>query len=342
MIMDEIKESDIQKKRLVSGIKPSGELHLGNYLGAVKQWVKLFNEYDAYVFVADLHAITVDQKPEDVRRHTLDVVKTYLAAGLDRDAVTIWAQSTVSAHAELGWILGCQAKMGEMEKMTQFKDKSASGGAERASLGLLSYPVLMAADILLYSPEIVPVGDDQVQHLELARTLARRFNNKFGSEDEQTFTVPEPRVQKEGARIMALDHPEKKMSKSAESPNSFIALSDDPAAAKKKIMKATTDSGTDITYSDDRPGLKNLINIYSLLGDKSTDEIVALYDGKGFGDFKNGLAEVVSEFLTDFQAKMAAISDEDAVAILTAGTQKATAIADKKIATVKAQVGFVR
>ncbi len=324
-------------KRLFSGIQPSGSPHLGNYLGAIKQWIPLQDEYEAFFSVVDLHAITVPQDPSELRRKTLEIAKIYLAAGIDPERATLFVQSHVPEHTELMWILNTVARLGDLEKMTQFKDKSGKSEKETVGVGLFDYPVLMAADILLYDTAVVPVGEDQVQHVELARTLARRFNDRFG----ETLVVPEPRVMKEGARIMGLDDPTKKMSKSALSEYNFIALSDDPEKAKKKIMKAVTDSGTEVTYQDDRPALKNLITIYSLLGDKSTDEVVAMYAGKGYADFKRDLAEVVASFLADFQKRFAAISDEEAMAVLRAGAEKARNVASEKMKDVRGKVGFL-
>ncbi len=324
-------------KRLFSGIQPSGNLHLGNYLGAIKQWIPLQDEYEAFFSVVDLHAITVPQDPVELRHKTLEIAKIYLASGIDPSKATLFVQSHVPEHTELMWIMNTVARLGDLEKMTQFKDKSGKSEKETVGVGLFDYPVLMAADILLYDTAVVPVGDDQVQHVELTRTLARRFNDRFG----ETLVVPEPRVMKEGARIMGLDDPTKKMSKSAASEYNYIALSDDPEKAKKKIMKAVTDSGTEITYQDDRPALKNLITIYSLLGDKSTDEVVAMYAGRGYADFKRDLAEVGASFLADFQKRFAAISDEEAMAVLRVGAEKARNVAFAKMKDVREKVGFL-
>ncbi len=415
-------------KRLFSGIQPSGNLHLGNYLGAIRQWIPLQDECEAFFSVVDLHAITVPQDPAELRRKTLEIAKVYLAAGIDPSKATLFVQSHVPEHTELMWILNTVARLGDLEKMTQFKDKaglsslrrdkdefikssvdslnSARGENDRLyqkveesysklrewletknsdngasilldlsvhegnfrkqytssmqalgsivslfvkmedlykdqretiGVGLFDYPVLMAADILLYGAAVVPVGDDQVQHVELTRTLARRFNDRFG----ETFVVPEPRVMKEGARIMGLDDPTKKMSKSAASEYNYIALSDDPEQARKKIMKAVTDSGTEIAYQDDKPALRNLITIYSLLDGKTPEEIVSLYAGKGYADFKRDLAEVVASFLAGFQAKMSSISDEEAMSVLRAGAEKARAVASDKMRQVRERVGFL-
>jgi len=325
------------KKRIFSGIQPSGNLHLGNYLGAIKNWVALQDEYESIFCVVDMHAITVPQDPETLRKKTIEVAKIYLASGIDPKKSSIFIQSQISEHAELCWILNTIAKNPELDKMTQFKDKTQKEGRESASVGLFDYPVLMAADIILYDTEIVPVGEDQKQHVELARDLAKRFNHKFG----ETFTIPKALVKEEGMRIMGLDDPTKKMSKSAASEYNYIALTDDIEKAKKKIMKAVTDSGAEIVYSDEKPAIKNLINIYSLLADKSPKEIEGVYEGKGYGEFKKDLAEVVAKFLTEFQAKYNAISDDDVLQILREGAEKVRPLAKAKMDEVKGRVGFV-
>lgn len=323
-------------QKLFSGVQPSGNLHIGNYLGAIKQWVKLQDQFDATFFVADLHAITVPQDPETLRQKTLEVAKVYLAAGLDPEKCTFFVQSQVSAHSELSWILNTVARMGDLDKMIQYKDKSEKQG-ETTSIGLYDYPVLQSADILLYDTNVVPVGEDQLQHIELTRTLARRFNERFG----ETFVIPEGKIEKAGARIMGLDDPTKKMSKSAPSEYNYISLTDDEATVLRKIKKAVTDSGSDITYSDDRPGLKNLINIYSLFSDKSSEEIVKMYEGQGYGTFKIELASVISSFLTPFQERLVKISDDEVKAILDAGAAKANVQAQAKMKQVRARVGLL-
>lgn len=352
------------KQRLVSGIKPSGDLHIGNYLGAIAQWTKLQDEYEVFLFIADLHAITVPQKPEELRRRTIEIAKIYLAAGLDLSKVTIFVQSHIPEHTELCWILNTITRNGDLTKMTQFKDKSGfdidtleeaaqyqdpllirqrlveiKEQFSSVSVGLFDYPVLMAGDIMLYDAEFVPVGDDQVQHIELARSIGRRFNKRFG---EEIFVMPRPLLQESGgARIMALDNPLKKMSKSSTSENSYIALNDEPEKARKKIMRAMTDSGTEIIYSDEKPALKNLINIYALFVDKTTTEVEQLYVGKGYAEFKKDLADIVVDFLEGFQKKYTAVSDEEIVRVLQAGMQKARPLAQQKIHAVKQLVGFV-
>lgn len=324
------------KQRVFSGIQPTGNLHLGNYLGAVANWVRLQDEHDAIFCVVDLHAITIAQNPEDLRKNIIEAARVYLAAGINPAKSTIFAQSDVSAHAELCWILNTIARMGDMEKMTQFKDKSARGDATRASVGLFDYPVLMAADILLYDTAVVPVGEDQVQHVELARTLARRFNTQFG----ETFVVPEAVLQKEGARIMGLDDPTKKMSKSADSAYNYIALTDGADTIRKKIKKAVTDSGSEIVYTTEKPALANLINIYHLLSGISIAQIEQNYIGKGYGDFKNDLAEVIVDFIIPFQDKIAQISDDDVRAVLATGKARAEEIAQNKLQEVKTCMGL--
>ena len=327
----------MDKKRIFSGIQPSGNLHIGNYLGAIRQWVDLQESHDALFCIVDLHAITVPQDPVELRKKTLEIAKIYLASGIDSTKSTLFVQSQVSAHSELMWVLNTIARLGDLEKMTQFKDKSQKEGKETTGVGLFDYPVLMAADILLYDTDVVPVGKDQLQHVELARTLARRFNEKFG----ETFVIPEGKLSKEGALIMGLDDPTKKMSKSASSEYNYIALSDTPDQVRKKIMKAVTDSGSEIAYGDDKPALKNLINIYSLLSGETPDVIVAQFAGKGYGDFKKSLAEVVVGFLEPFQERLAKLDDDAVMKILADGKSKAETLAEKKFLEVKQKVGFL-
>lgn len=324
------------KQKLFSGIQPSGNLHIGNYLGAVKQWLDLQDDYEALFCVVDLHAITVPQDPEELRKKTLEIAKIYLAAGIDPEKCVLFVQSHIPEHSELAWILNTLARMGDLDKMTQYKDKSKNESGT-TSIGLYDYPVLMAADILLYDTAIVPVGEDQKQHVELARTLARRFNERFG----ETFIIPEARIYSGGGRIMGLDDPTKKMSKSASSEYNYISLIDDAETVERKIKKAVTDSGTDITYSDDRPALKNLINIYSLFSGQSTEAIVTLYQGKGYGDFKNGLTAVINNFLTPFQERFQSISDEEVLAVLKKGAEKAKDQAHAKMIEVRQKVGLL-
>jgi tryptophanyl-tRNA synthetase len=326
------------KPRIFSGIQPSGNLHLGNYLGALRNWVKLQGEYDSIFCVVDLHAITVPQDPEVLRRKTIEIAKIYLAAGIDPEKCSIFIQSHISEHTELAWILNTITKIPEMERMTQFKDKSEKLDKSKIGMGLFDYPVLMAADIILYDTELVPVGKDQQQHVELTRVLAERFNRKFG----ETFVVPKAYTTEASENIMGLDDPTKKMSKSAASEYNYIALTDDEATVRRKIKKAVTDSGTEIVYRDDKPALKNLINIYSLLADKKPAEIEKMYQGQGYADFKNGLADVTVAFLNAFQEKLKEYDDEKVLEILRAGAEKVRPLAKKKLDEVKARVGFIK
>ncbi len=322
--------------RIFSGVQPTNNLHLGNYLGAIKNWVELQRANECIFCVVDLHALTVYQKPEVLHQNILNVVKTYLALGVDPKKSTIFVQSSVKEHTELAWVLNTVAKMGEMERMTQFKDKSKQHTGN-INLGLFAYPVLMAADILLYDTNEVPVGEDQKQHVELTRDLALRFNNLYG----ETFVVPKPLIKKDGARIMGLDDPSKKMSKSAASPANYISLLDEPKVAEKKIMKAVTDSGSEVKGGAGKPALDNLLNIYSLLSGKSVKEIEKEYVGHGYGDFKKGLAVVVVEFLTEFQKRFSKISDAEAIKILQVGAKRAEKIASNKMVLVRKKIGLL-
>ncbi len=322
--------------RIFSGIQPTNNLHLGNYLGAIKNWVQLQGQNNCIFCVVDLHAITVYQEPEILRANTLAVTKTYLALGLDPSKSIIFVQSQAKEHPELAWILNTIAKMGELERMTQFKEKAAQN-KNNINLGLFAYPVLMAADILLYDTNLVPVGEDQKQHVELARDLALRFNKLYG----ETFVVPEPVIKKDGARIMGLDDPSKKMSKSATSANNYISLLDAPEVARKKIMRAVTDSGSEVKGGVAKPALNNLLTIYSLLSNQTIKDLEKQYAGAGYGDFKKGLADEVEKFLVDFQKKFMAITDAQATEVLIKGTERAREIASRKIAVVKGKIGLV-
>lgn len=325
----------MEKKIIFSGVQPSGDLHLGNYLGAIKQWVEMQNEYDCIFCVVDYHAITVKQDSEVLRKKILEIAKIYMAAGIDPEKSVIFQQSDISAHAELAWVLNCVARISDLNKMTQFKDK-AGINQENVSVGLYDYPVLMAADILLYNTDIVPVGEDQVQHVELARDLAKRFNHQFGD----TFKIPEVKIKKEGARIMGLDNPEKKMSKSAASAANYIALLDSPEAAAKKIMRAVTDSGSEIVYDKkNKPAIANLLTIYSLLAGLPIKDLEKKYAGKGYGDFKKNLAAEMQKFLTAFQERYKMISDKEVSEILAAGADKIRPIAEETIGKVKERIG---
>ncbi len=326
------------KLKIFSGVQPSGNLHIGNYLGAISQWVAMQEKGDCIFCVVDYHAITVTQDPEQLRKKIIEIARIYLAAGIDPKRSIIFQQSAVKEHVELAWLLNCAAaRMSDLYKMTQFKDK-AGENQENVSIGLFDYPVLMAADILLYDTTIVPVGDDQLQHVELTRDLAKRFNNRFGD----IFVVPQAEIRKEGARIMGLDDPTKKMSKSAKSEWNFIALTDKPEVAKKKIMKAATDSGSEVIYDPaNKPGVSNLIVIESLLAGTSVKDVEKKYAGKMYGDFKKGVAEVVAEFLTGFQEKYDKISDDEVRAILDEGAGKLRSVAEKKIEVIKKAIGVL-
>ena len=392
------------KKRIFSGAQPTGDLHIGNYLGALKNWVALQEEYESFYCIVNLHAITLPQDPKVLRQKTLDLARIYLAAGIDPETSTIFIQSDVPEHAELTWILSCIARMGELERMTQFKDKAskrlqqldsnqkkALQAEEKGSkskveskkpyvsilheafeaskedldrilarpadeqrnwfkiieerrqsgaspgVGLFTYPVLMAADILLYQTDLVPVGQDQKQHLELTRDLAERFNRDFG----KTFVVPEPFIPPVGANILSLQDPTKKMSKSDENPNSSIFLLDDADTITKKIKRAVTDSGTEINFDPDRPAIRNLLTIYQLLTDKTADECVTHFEGKGYGQFKTDLADTTIEFLRPFQERVKDYDDASLKSILKAGAEKARSVASETLKTVYENTGIL-
>lgn len=325
------------KKTIFSGVKPSGNLHIGNYLGAISQWVEMQKDNNCIFCVVDYHAITVKQNPVELQKNIIEIAKIYLASGIDPEKSVIFQQSDITAHTELAWILNCTAaRISDLKKMTQFKDK-AGDNQENVSVGLYDYPVLMAADILLYNTDLVPVGDDQVQHVELTRTLARRFNKQYS----EIFRIPEFVIRKEGARIMGLDDPTKKMSKSTKSENSYISLTDRPEVAVKKIMKATTDSEGLVKYDlEKKPGVSNLLTIYSLLGKVSIKDLEKRYKGKGYGDLKKDLAEVVKIFLIDFQEKYNKINDAEVHEILIKGAEKISLVADDTMNRVKNAIGI--
>ena len=324
----------MNKPRIFSGIQPTGNLHIGNYLGAIKQWVELQNEYESIFCVVDYHAITVPQKPDELRKKIIETAKIYLAAGIDPKKSIIFQQSDVKEHTELGWILNTITRMSDLHKMTQFKDKG--GESENVGVGLFDYPVLMAADILLYDTEVVPVGDDQVQHIELARDIAKRFNYQF----TKTFRIPQARVLKSGARIMGLDNPTKKMSKSASSENNYIALTDDSARAKKKIMKAVADSGKEVKFDPkNKPGISNLLVINSLLANKEIKDLEKEYESMMYGDFKKAVAVEVEKFLVEFQKKYNSFSDNEVRKILDKGAKRARPLAVKMMEKVKEAIG---
>ncbi|MBI4437503.1 tryptophan--tRNA ligase [Candidatus Uhrbacteria bacterium] len=323
--------------RILTALQPSGILHIGNLFGAIEPMVKLqiFGN-ENLLFIVDYHAITVPQDPAELRRNILFAAATYLAIGIDPKKTILFQQSRISEHTELAWILNCLVHMGELERMTQYKDK-ARGKGEAVSVGLFDYPILMAADILLYDTNVVPVGEDQKQHVELARDLAQRFNKTFG----ETFVIPRPEIRKEGARIMGLDDPDKKMSKSASSEKNYLSLMDDETTVLKKIKSAVTDSGSTITFDKTRAGLANLLTIYSLVTGKTTDQLVNEYEGKGYGDFKIGLAGTVSSYLAPIQEKINnSLEDESKLlSILDQGAARAKAIAEKKMADVRKKIG---
>lgn len=323
------------KKRIFSGAQPTGQLHIGNYLGALKNWVALQDEYESFYCIVNLHAITLPQDPKVLRQKTLDLARIYLAAGIDPEKSTIFIQSDVPEHTELTWILSCISRMGELERMTQFKDKG-KGNSERAGVGLFTYPVLMAADILLYKTDLVPVGHDQKQHLELTRDLAERFNRDFG----ETFTIPEPFIPSLGANILSLQDPTKKMSKSDENVNGSIFLLDDADTITKTIKRAVTDSGTEINFDETRPAIKNLLTIFQLLTGTSAAECETHFEGKGYGHFKTELAETVVEFLRPFQERVKEFDDAALDAILKPGAEKARSIASETLESVYKKVGI--
>lgn len=324
------------KKCIFSGAQPTGNLHIGNYLGALKNWVALQNEYESFFCIVNLHAITLPQNPETLRRKSLDLARIYLASGIDPNVSTVFLQSDVSEHAELAWVLSCVARMGELERMTQFKDKG-KGKGEKVGVGLFTYPVLMASDILLYQTNLVPVGQDQKQHLELSRDLAIRFNRDFG----ETFQIPEPFIPPVGAKIQSLQDPAKKMSKSDENALGAIYLLDDADTISRKFKKAVTDSGTEIKFDESRPAINNLLTIYQLMTGKSAEECEANFEGKGYGHFKTETAEAVIEFLKPFQERIKNYSDEDLKDILKTGAEKARTIARETLNDVYAKMGIV-
>lgn len=323
--------------RVLSGIQPSGNLTLGNYIGALQNFVKLQHEHECYFMVVDLHAITVPQEPEQLLEQTKAVAALFIAAGIDPEQSAVYLQSHVPAHPELGWLLTTLTYMGELERMTQFKEKSA--GKESIGSGLFVYPSLMAADILVYNADLVPVGEDQKQHLELTRDLAQRFNTRFG----ETFVIPEPYTPEVGARIMSLDDASKKMSKSNPNPGSYIAMLDEPNVIRKKISRATTDSGREVRFDPvNKPEVSNLLGIYTHCSGMSIAEIEALYEGRGYGDFKKDLAEHVVNTLAPIQQRYHEIrSSGELEKILRRGAERASEVAQQKLREVKEKMGFI-
>lgn len=328
--------------RILSGIQPSGALTLGNYLGAIKNFVKLQEEHECLFMIVDLHAITVPQDRLALRNNIKELAAIYVACGIDPEKATIFVQSEVSQHLELGWVLTCNTGMGELERMTQFKDKSAKqevhGG--HIGVGLFTYPALQAADILLYDTDMVPIGSDQKQHLELTRDLAERFNSRYG----ETFKLPEVYIAPQGARIMSLQDPAKKMSKSDENSKNFILLTDEPNVIRKKIKSAVTDSKGTIGYDPaGRPGISNLLEIYGCITGESIDDLVVKYEGKGYGDFKSDLAEIVVNELEPIQKRRKDVLDSGELdEILDRGKEMATRLANRKMAKVKHKLGLGR
>ncbi|MGW4835925.1 tryptophan--tRNA ligase [Streptomyces globisporus] len=326
---------------MLSGIQPTaGSFHLGNYLGAVRQWVALQESHDAFYMVVDLHAITVPQDPAELRGNTRLAVAQLLAAGLDPERCTLFVQSHVPEHAQLGWVMNCLTGFGEASRMTQFKDKSAKQGADRATVGLFTYPVLQVADILLYQANQVPVGEDQRQHIELTRDLAERFNGRYG----QTFTVPAPYILKETAKIFDLQDPAVKMSKSASTPKGLINLLDDPKVTAKKVKSAVTDTDTVIRFDEEKkPGVSNLLTILSTLSGSPVEDLERSYEGRGYGALKTDLAEAMVEFVTPFRARTQEYLDDPETldSILAKGAEKARAVAAETLAQTYDRMGFL-
>lgn len=324
--------------RLVSGIQTSGQLHLGNYLGALKRFVQLQDDHEAYFFLADLHSVTVPQEPAALRNQINHVAAAYLACGVDPRKAALFRQSDISAHAELGWLLTTLTNMGELRRMTQFKDKSADAQGDQVGVGLFTYPSLMAADILLYEAAEVPVGDDQVQHIELTRDLAQRFNNRFG----ETFVIPQAKLSEQAVRIKGLDDPTKKMSKSAASEYNYIGLGDDADTISKKIKKAVTDSGSEVQAADNGPAIQNLLNIQAALADRGVDELASEVAGTSYGDFKQTLADVVIETLKPIREKLEHYQDDPTAveSALADGAEKARPVADATLAKAKSAMGL--
>jgi tryptophanyl-tRNA synthetase len=331
----------VSRPRVLSGIQPTADsFHLGNYLGAVRNWVALQDTHDAFYCVVDLHAITMGHEPAALRQRTRLSVAQLLAVGLDPDRCVLFVQSHVPEHAQLAWVLSCITGFGEAGRMVQFKDKSAKAGQDSTSVGLFTYPILQAADIVLYQADQVPVGEDQRQHLELTRDLAQRFNTRFG----QTFTVPSPYILRDTAKITDLQVPTAKMSKSASSPNGIIDLLEDPARSAKKIRSAVTDTGREIAYdAEQKPGISNLLTIYAALTGRTIDDLLERYEGHGYGDLKKDLAEIVVEFVKPVQERTRGYLDDPGYLdkVLAVGAEKARAVAAVTLADAFAKVGFL-
>ncbi len=326
------------KKRIFSGMQPSGELTLGNYLGALKNWIKLQDDYDCMYSVMNMHAITVRQDPAELKKRSMDVLMQYMACGVDPEKSILFFQSHVAAHAELAWILSCNTQMGELSRMTQFKDKSKKH-ADNINAGLFTYPVLMAADILLYQTDLVPVGHDQLQHIELTRDIATRFNHHYG----ETFTMPEPYIGKAGARVMSLQSPENKMSKSDPNPNGYVWILDPEEVIIKKFKRAVTDSGSEVRAAEDKPGVTNLLTIYCAVTGKTMEEAEKEFAGQGYGTFKQAVGEAVAAELAPVRERFAELSKDKAYVeeVYKKGAEQAAKIAAKTLRKVYKKVGFV-
>lgn len=329
--------NSVHMSKIFSGIQPSGVIHIGNYIGAIEQFVKLQDKNDAVFCIVDYHAITAPQNPKELNHNILSLAAIYLAAGIDPKKAILFQQSAVDGHTELAWIFETLVRMSELERMTQYKDKALNHG-ENIGVGLFAYPCLMAADILLYDTDVVPVGEDQVQHVELARDIAKRFNNQFG----ETFVVPELQLKKAGARIMGLDDPANKMSKSAPSEKNYIAMTDSDELIRKKIKSAVTDSGSTIEFSKDRPALANLITIMSAITDKSPEQIVKDFEGQGYGHFKEALAEELINFITPIRTRYEELmaKPDELKKILADGAKRAEKLTDAKMKQVHEKMGL--
>ena len=329
--------TEIKRKRIFSGVQPSGVLTIGNYLGAIKNWVTLQDDYECIYCVVDMHAITVRQTPADLRRRTLEGLALYIACGIDPQKSTMFVQSHVPAHAELSWVLNCNTMFGELSRMTQFKDKSQKH-ADNINAGLFTYPVLMAADILLYQTDVVPVGIDQKQHIEIARDIAERFNGVYGD----TFVIPEPYISKTGMKITSLTDPTKKMSKSDPNPNSYIQIIETRDETIKKVKRAVTDSGSEVRFEEGKDGICNLMNIYSAFTGKTYEEIEKEFEGKGYGDFKLAVGETCADKLQPVREEFARLSADKAYleGIMKEGADKAAYLARKTLSKVYRKVGF--
>ncbi len=322
-------------KRIFSGVQPTGNVHLGNYLGALRNWVTLQHEYESFFCIVNLHAITARQDPKLLAEKTRELARVYVGVGIDPSLSTIFIQSDVAEHAELTWILNCIARMSELERMTQFKDK-ARKQSENVPVGVFDYPVLMASDILLYQTDLVPVGEDQKQHLELTRDLAIRFNRDYGA----TFRIPEPFIPKVGARIMSLSDPANKMSKSDDDANGCVRLLDDADSIQRKFKRAVTDSGTEIKFDASRPAITNLLTIFQLLTGESPEQVEAHFADKGYAQLKQELADATIAFLEPLQKRAVAIDDIELTTILEQGAAKARGIASETLAAVKGKMGL--